>query len=503
MTETSDLATSVAKNTAIQFGQQIVTWVSSFALMMFLPRYLGPVKYGRIYVAEMITAMFIVVVQYDGRYSIARRVSRDREHAGEIFVNSLSFRALLWLGSFAGMMTFAYFADYPMPVKIILILFGVEMIWITTRTVMSGVYLGFEITGYTALGAIAEKVFLSIAGITALLLGGTEITIAIVMIVASFLNFAVCAHFLKRLIPKLPRVHWEYARGLVREGFPFLLWTVFGIIYYRIDSVMLSLMTTEAVVGWYGAAYKFFDIMAFLPSIFSLAVLPVMSKLFGREGTMLSVTTQKSLNFILIVGIPLSVTVFFFSGEVINFFFGIRGYGPSVANLRFFAIGLPLLYIDMVLGTAIIACNKQKQLAWVALLGVFSNVGMNSLMIPYTQAHMGNGGIGAAIATIMTEFVVLISHLRILDRNLLEDRHSPVIIKSLLGGGVLIAALALTTGMHTGLYWMVHAGLGAIFYLGTLLAMRTFSMTELAFIRGFLSVTTIREMLASRGGTRR
>jgi O-antigen/teichoic acid export membrane protein len=498
-----DLATSVARNTAIQFGQQIITWLSSFALMMFLPRYLGPVKYGHIYLAEMLTAMFIVVVQYDGRYSIARRVSRDREHAGEILVNSLAFRFVLWLISFAGMMVFAFVADYPHIVRMILILFGFEMLWITARTVFTGVFLGFEITGYGAVGAIAERSFVSAAGITVLLLGGEEMAIAVVMIAGTLLNFAICAHFFRKLVPKIPRVKLESVKTLIHEGFPFLLWTIFGIIYYRIDSVMLSIMTNEEVVGWYGASYRFFDVLAFLPSIFSLAILPVLSKLYGKEGNMLAVTTQKSLNFILVTGIPLSIVVYFFSREIINFFFGISGYGPSVDNLNLFAIGLPMLYIDMVLGTAIIACNKQRQLAWVALAGVLTNVGLNSLMIPFTQNGLGNGGIGAAIATICTEFVVLVAHVRIIDRSLLESSDSSVMIKAAGAGAVLAAFYMLTLKFDIGVYWMAHAALGAFVYFGTMYLFRAFSAAELNFVRGFMSLRTVREMIASRGGTRR
>jgi O-antigen/teichoic acid export membrane protein len=498
-----DLATSVARNTAIQFGQQVVTWLSSFALMMFLPRYLGPVKYGHIYLAEMLTAMFIVFVQYDGRYSIARRVARDREHAGEILVNSLAFRSILWLIAFAGLMVFSFVADYTPVVRMILILFGFEMLWITARTVMTGVFLGYEITGYGAVGAIAERVLVSGAGIAVLLLGGEEVAIAVVMIIGTLVNFTICAHFFRKLVPKLPRVNLESAKILIREGFPFLLWTIFGIIYYRIDSVMLSLMTNEAVVGWYGASYRFYDVLAFLPSIFSLAILPVLSKLHGKEGNMLAITTQKSLNFILVTGIPLSIVVFFFSKEIINFFFGISGYGPSVDNMGLFAIGLPLLYIDMVLGTAIIACNKQKQLAWIALAGVLTNVGLNYFMIPVTQHSLGNGGIGAAIATICTEFVVLLAHVRIIDRSLLESSDSRVLVKSVAAGGVLAAFYALTSRLDPGVFWMLHAGAGAFVYFGTLLLFRTFSAGEIDFVRGFMSLRTVREVIASRGGTRR
>ena len=78
-----ELENSVAKNTAIQFGQQVLTWVSGFALMIFLPRYLGPAAFGRLYLAEMIAGLFIIAVLYDGKFSIAKgRRSQRRGRKG-------------------------------------------------------------------------------------------------------------------------------------------------------------------------------------------------------------------------------------------------------------------------------------------------------------------------------------------------------------------------------------------------------------------------------------
>lgn len=492
------IATSVAKNTVIQFGQQIATWISSFLLMLFLPRILGPERFGRIYLAEMVTAIFIVLVMYDGRLSIVRRVSRNREHAAEILSNSLGFRAALWLLAFIVMMVFGYAAHYPASVIVILFLFGVEMTWVAMRTVLSGIYLGFENTTYTAVGAIAERMFIAGVGIAALLLGGTEITIAVVMIIGTLLNFIICARYIGRFVGKLPRINWHASWILMKEGFPFLLWTIFGMIYYRIDTVMLSLMTTEKVVGWYGASYRFYDVLAFLPSIFTLAILPVLSKLFDRDQPMLVVTTRKSLNFILFTGIPISISIYFFSREIIGFLFGLGGYGPSVINLQLFAVGLILLYIDMVLGTAIIACNQQKQLAWIAFIALIVNVGLNYFMIPYAQARTGNGGIGAAIATLITEFVVLLSNLLILDRSILKDADSSVFLKAILGGAVMLIAQIVLAGSGLGLYWMLQAAVGFGIYLSVLLALKTFSRAEIDFVREFVSIRNIRQSLSSR-----
>jgi O-antigen/teichoic acid export membrane protein len=157
----------------------------------------------------------------------------------------------------------------------------------------------------------------------------------------------------------------------------------------------------------------------------------------------------------------------------------------------------------MVLGTTIIACNKQKHLAWIAFAGVLINVGLNFVTIPYTQEHLGNGGVGAAIATLLTEFVVLVAYVQIIPRNLLESMDSGVLLKSVAGGVVLSAFYSLTMKADIGLYWLIHAGAGAFVYFGTLVLLKAFSPGEIDFVKGFMSLRTVREMVASRGGTRR
>ncbi len=481
------IAQSVAKNTAVQFGQQLATWGTSFVLMLFLPRYLGPERYGRIYLAEMVTAMFVVLVAYDGRLSIAKRVSRNRAEAGEILVNSIGFRIGLWIIAFAGMTIFAQVAGYPAPVVIILLIFGLEMFWSAARGVLSGAFLGFENTTYTAITAIIEKVFVAGVGIAALLMGANEIVIAGVMAGGSLLNFIVTSGFIRRYIPHLPKFDRAKAWQLMKEGFPFLLWTIFGVVYYRIDTVMLSLMVPEVVVGWYGAAYKFYDVLVFLPSIFSIAILPVMSKLFGKENLMLARTTQKGLDFILLTGIPMSVVCFFFAPQIIGFLFGIQDYAPAVFNLRIFATGLLLLYIDMILATALIACDKQKQLAIISAIAVFINVGLNYVMIPYTQARSGNGGVGAAIATTVTEFFVLVCNVLILPKSIFEGGSSKVMLKSVAGGVATYLALDLLARTAPGVPWMAQAAAGGIFYVAVLLLMKTFGPEDKRFVREFIN----------------
>jgi O-antigen/teichoic acid export membrane protein len=493
------IAHSVAKNTTVQFAQQLMTWASSFLLMLFLPRMLGPISYGHIYLAMTIAGIFILGIEYDGRLGIAKRIAKAPEDAPRILSNSFGFRIIFWAIAFSTLIAFGYYAHYPAAVRWLILLFGLDMLWSGGKTVLLGLFLGFESVQYSSVGAIAERAFISLFGVSALLLGANEFVIAGIMIAGTLLNFSILAFYTRRFVTSLPRISWNETIALLKDGFPYLLYSIFGIIYYRIDTIMLSMSTPEVVVGWYGASYKFLDVLMFLPSIFTLSLLPVMTKLQKNDGNMLERTTQKSLDFILIAVYPISICMFALAPKIIRMFFGLEGYTPSIVNLQIFAFGLPLIYIDMVLGTAIFACDKQLQWAVTAFFAAVVNIGLNLLLIPYFQLHTGNGGIGAAIATIVTEFFVMLNALYLLPAGMLKPGSNTVTWKSF-GAGI---SLGLSFWIMTlaGVPWYLTPVIGIFIYGGTLLSFRTFEPSELAFIKQFLSLKSLRSTFSMGKGT--
>jgi O-antigen/teichoic acid export membrane protein len=494
-----EIAKSVTKNTAVMMGSQVITWVSSFILMLFLPRYLGTVEYGRLYLATSIIGMGLIFIDFGGRYSISKEVSRFRDQIPSIIANSIGIRVALWAIATCAVIAFSYIAGYPSIVRILICIFSIEMLWEGIRKVLWSCFQGFENMKYPSLGAIVERVFITGIGVGALLLGAKSIIMAVIMTFGTFLNFMVCVKFTPQMISSLPKFNWDGAMKLLKEGVPYFLWSIFGIIYYRVDAVMLSLMTPETVVGWYGAAYRFFDILMFLPSIFSIAVFPVMSRLW-KEENMLALTTRKSLEFILIAGIPVSVGIYAFSRQIIQLFFGLNEYGPSVLTLQIFSVGLLLVYVDVVLGTAILASDKQRQWSMVALVAVFMNISLNYFAIPYSQIHFGNGGIGSAVATIVTEFFVMTAAVFLIPKRIFEGSRIAVPLKGLTAGFLMAASIwLLRTGQIT---WIVQAIVSPMVYIVSLLSLKTLEPAELKFVRSSLTLQNLRRtFMPDKGAT--
>src|SRR5438552_3505619 len=77
--------------------------------------------------------------------------------------------------------------------------------------------------------------------------------------------------------------------------------------YTTIDTVLLALVTNDAVVGWYGAAMRITGMMSFIPSIvITYIMFPIFSKLSLASDADLKLAVEKSVNFLLFCGIPIA-----------------------------------------------------------------------------------------------------------------------------------------------------------------------------------------------------
>jgi O-antigen/teichoic acid export membrane protein len=479
-----DLKTTISRNIMILVMTRVVTWSSSFILMLYLPRYLGPVEYGRFYLGFSITAMFGLLIEFGGNYSITKSVSRNQADVGHILVDSIAVRVVLWVIAFAGVLLYGYFSPHPASVRTILAIFGIAMLWNGARAVLWSGYRGFEMLKYPSYGAMAETVLIAALGFVAVILGGGSVGFAVITSFGTLINFLICARYISRITTGLPAINWRAAFDSLKDGVPYFLNSIFGYVYYRIDTVMLSYMSPESVVGWYGASYKFFDTLMFIPSTIVIAVFPAFARRWGEGRDSLTKPLQKSLDFILLAGIPVSAYTFFYSREIVSLFYGLEGYYHSVILLQMFSLGLLLVYIDMMLGTVLLASDRQKQLTRFSFMAIFVNIGLNFVLIPYSQTTYGNGGLGASLATLITELFIMATMLYAMPEEIMATTSIRVQLK-ILGAGILLVVSLLALSM-VGLPLSAQVGISFGVYAFVIFYTKVIETEEIRFLRSVL-----------------
>jgi len=488
-TTQTEIGKSVARNMSVMFGAQVITWASSFLLLYFLPRYLGSEDFGRLYLALSIKMMLGLVIDFGGNYLIPKEVARSEEKGAQILNSYIMLRIVLWILSIGLILLFSDLLGYSRHVHLLILILAIAKLWEGGTTAFSAYFQGTEQMEYPSIGKIVERLFVSGTAVCALLLGADSMGVAIIITVGALLNLIVLLWFSRKAV----RINFKFdpeVFSLLRSGIPFFLFSLFSVIYYRIDAVMLSSMTTEEVTGWYGGAFRFFDIIMVLPLLYKTAIFPVFSKLWDNKEGILENTVGHSLRLMFILGIPVAMLVFLFAKPTVHFFMGLDEFGPSVLILQIFALSVPIIYIDIILGSALMgAANRQRAWAVTGLVAIFINVSFNYFLIPYTQSVYANGGVGAAVSTLITEIFVMSAAFYLLPKGYLQTFKSSFIIKPVTAT-LLMALPVIALQYFTGLYWIFTLVLSGVFYISGLLLLKTFSTGELQLIKNLVAGST-------------
>lgn len=481
-----EIGQSVAQNMSVMLGAQIVTWGSSFVLLYFLPRYLGPEDFGRLYLALSIKMILGLLIDFGGNYLIPKEVARSQEKGEVILSSYILVRILLWVLSIGFILLFSNLLGYSQHVHLLILILVIAKLWEGGSTALNAFFEGIEKMEYPSIGKIVEKVFVAVFAIGALLLGADSIGVAVVMMVGALLNLIVIYAYSKRVV----RIRYKFDPeifSLFRSGMPFFLFSLFSVIYYRIDAVMLASFTTEQVTGWYGGAFRFFDIVMILPLLYKTAIFPVFSKLWDNKKGVLESTVGQSMRLMILLGIPVAALIYLFAEPIIHFFMGLDGYAPSIIILQIFALSIPFIYMDIILGSALMgAANRQRAWAITGLIAIFINIFINFQLIPYTQNVYLNGGIGAAVATLITEIFVMVSAFYLLPKEYLQTFRSSYIVKPVVATALMVLPVILLIS-YTGLYWMIVLLFASVFYISSLFLLKTFDKVELKMITVFIT----------------
>ncbi len=488
-----EIGKSIARNVSVMFVAQVITWASSFLLLYFLPRYLGSEDFGRLYLALSIKMILSLLIDFGGNYLIPKEVARSIQVGSHILSSYIILRVLLWILSIGLILLMSDLLGYSDHVHLLILILAIGKLWEGGSSAISAYFQGIERMEYPSIGSIVERVFVAVFAVAVLLMGGSSIEVAVIYTAGALINLIVLFWYSRKNVKISYKFDFRIF-SLFRSGMPYFLFSLFSVIYYRIDAIMISAMTTEAVTGWYGGAYRFFDIVMVLPLIYKTAIFPVFSKLWNNKNGVLESTVSESMRLMILLGIPTAVLIYIYASPIIDFFMGLDQYSSSVFILQIFAISIPIIYIDIILGSAILgAANRQKAWATVGFLAIFVNIGTNFLLIPYTQTAYANGGIGAAIATLATEIFVMGCAFYLIPSDYLKSFKSSYLFKPAAASLLMITAVLLMLNIN--LHWMPSFFLAGIVYVAALFLFKSFSRDEIQMIKNSISVSQFKLMV--------
>lgn len=425
----------ILKNTAVLFVGQFVTWALTIFYTIYVPRHVGPVGWGELGLAGAWTTVGSTLAALGMGTLMVRDMSRDHSKAADMIGVALVTRMLLALPCMLVIALLAW--PYPLHTQIVIYILSIGMVLQLLTGPFQAGFQAIERMKYNSFSDIISKAIVSFVSVGLVLFGRGIILISIASMFASLVALFLNVFWWKRVGGAVHlRFDLKLVRYLVVGGLPFWATGIFLTIYLYIDSIMLSYMTTEKVVGWYGVPTKLFSTLLFIPVILSTAMFPALARSFKKAPREMVKMARRSFNLLTCFSLPVAVGGMLLSRQLILMLYG-EQFIPSIPIMVVLAATLVPTYLNILVNQFLVAADRQvawtKVMAAACVLNPLINLGLITL---YQRTH-GNGAFGAALALLLTEALMTIAGIVLLPRGVLGWSNVVSMVKSCAAVGLM------------------------------------------------------------------
>ena len=462
----------LARKVSFNFGSAVVLRLVTNAIGLLvvgiMTRRLGPADYGEYSTVFAFLFLFSVLADMGLGVLLTRDISQSEADAEKTVANYFGFRIFLTvLASVLAVVIVWLIPQYSAAIK-----FGVAigcgyMIFSSFVQLLMGIFQKALKVYLVSFADIISRTLQLLIILFLLWTGRTEVLDFIYATVIAEIAHFIMVLFFARSLVRL-RVSFDFGefKKILKNALPVAVSLLFVILYFKMDTVMLSLMRPSADVGMYSVAYKVLEIVIFVPAILAGLLMPILSKEAVNISERFRRIMALSFDIMLALALPAAVVMIILAGPIIAVVGG-AGFGQSVLILRVLAVAVILIFFGNLGGNALVALNLQNKSVWIYALGAVLNFVANLIFIPRY------GALAAALNTVLTELVVTVGMFWLIHRAVGStfsfQRTTRIGLATLVMGVVVF-----TLRQHT-----VFAFAAALSYLPILYAVRGFSVEEI------------------------
>lgn len=365
------------------------------AVTVAAARRLSLEQFGAFGLASTVGWLTAVVADAGLQMHVARSVARAPEQADYSLGRWLPVRlASLVVTVAAGVVTLRLAAPAGMSLTALVAIAAAYAVNGLTEF-LSHVLRGLQRTDVESAIALAQRTLLAVLAAIALWRWPGLSGLGLALLVSGLAGCLATFLIVRRLTARAPRTastggRW---REFVHASLPIGAATLLSALYFRIDVLLLEHWRGVGDVGLYNAMFRVIDARRLLPAAWLAVTLPALCRADD-----LRVMTRLASSLAM-AAVAATLVAWVASPALVPAVFG-AAYADGVAPLRVLLLAYPLMTLNYVLSSQLIAWNRHG--AWLRCCGgaLVVNVLVNAKLIPSL------GMTGAAWATVWTEVFI-------------------------------------------------------------------------------------------------
>lgn len=390
-------------NTSSQIIAKATTVVLGFLTISLLTRYLGVEKYGIYNLVFAYLAFFGIFADFGLRLSLVRDLSGEKASA-ELKSTYFALQITLTVISTFLALLFLLLFPYSTTIKLAIIV-GSLAVGVGYMNGYGASVLQSKVKLDTAaLLQVINRVVTVTAIVVFVLLRWNIYAIISTILIGNFVTLAINMYIIPEYfqLKRLPSLSLLFA--IIRSSFPIGITSLLGALYFKIDTMMLSVMKTTADVGIYSLSYKIFENIIMLWLFYMASVYPLMSRAVKDKARSQLDTLIKSSLVIAIVFSVLTIAVSWFAAPLAISILGGNNFFASVTPFRILVLAFPFVFINSVQYYLLLSLSKIRFIVLTLVAALAFNFIVNLLIIP------NYGYVGTSVSTVVTEVITLIGY---------------------------------------------------------------------------------------------
>lgn len=374
--------------------------IISYLIILIIGRTAGDVGLGQYAFVISFTGFVSYLSDFGINYYIMREIARDKTRK-DLVSHALSFKVLLTILDWFLIVFLALQLDKDPIVKTAIILYGSASVFSTIGMLFSSIIFAHEVTKYETFALLTERVLTLLVGGFILFKTGYLFAFFAVLTVNVFLLNLLRIYFGFKFVS--PRLVFKPERWLdiLSKAYVFWFIYIFSFVYYDICIIILGIIESDEIVGWYRAGYFFIQAIMLIPYAIVNITLPTMSRLWVEDRKILKNLFKRVVQVLLMLGILSSGGVFLLSPLLIRLFFG-QEFLNSVEVLRILGWTIPAAFLNSLYGSLLNGIGKEKIYSKIVGVTTILNIFLNYILISLMSY------IGAAIATLLINWTVTV-----------------------------------------------------------------------------------------------
>jgi len=369
-------------NTLAQIINKILAVFLSLIGVGLLTRYLGQKGFGDFTLTFAYLSFFAIAADLGLQLTMSRDLAKKNRIPSEIYGTFFWLKFFLAFASASIAITALFFIPYTRFIKIGIIIAsaGVALGYINNfGVVVLQANLRLDLVAFIE---ILTKLFTTLLIYLMILCKKDFYSILNTILFGNLLGSLTIIFFLKKVVKFNLKFNINLAKKLLKRSIPVGIVSVLALLYFKIDTFLLSVLKGSAEVGIYGLAYKVIENLLLLWGFYMATAYPLMANLLSRKKLKAFGSIWKNSIKMALVSSASIVVIGWLLAPLIIKALGGSEFQLSVLPLRILLLSLPLFFINNLLYHSLLLKEKNSFLFKIIGSALIFNIILNVILIP-------------------------------------------------------------------------------------------------------------------------